>query len=483
MAKMRRGIILDHRGQPMRSQPVRARYDSAQTNANNCRHWANADALSADAAGSASVRRILRNRSRYEIANNSYARGIVSTLADYSIGTGPRLQALTNSPKENLQIERSFTAWALAAQLAQRLRTMRMARTGDGENFAVLANNPQVRGQVKLDVVPVEADRITDETAQVPRAGYVDGIKYDQHGNPVSYNLLKQHPGGLFVFLAGGSQTIPADKMIHGYRANRPGQSRGIPELTPALPLFAQLRRYTLAVLAAAETAANQSGILHTPAPAEEDENKAEAGDPFEELTFERNMWTVLPEGYDISQFKAEQPTTVYPEFKREVINEIARAINMPYNIAAGNSVDYNYASGRLDHQAFFRAVMVDQSIIELQEVERIFGAWQQEAVLIEGLLPQRWRMMGAVIPHKWFWDGNDHVDPKKEADGQAVRLGSASTNLAREYGRLGLDWRQELEQRAIELEFMRKRNIPIARGASASTAGVDAEDLEEANA
>ncbi len=247
MAKMRRGIILDHRGQPMRSQQVRARYDSAQTNANNRRHWTNADALSADAAGSAGVRRILRNRSRYEIANNSYARGIVGALADYTIGTGPRLQALTESAGENLQIERSFTAWAAATSLAQRLRTMRQARTSDGENFAVFANNPEVQNAVKLDVVPVEADRITDELAQVPRAGYVDGIKYDQHGNPVSYNLLKQHPGGLFVFLDGGSQTIPADKMIHGYRVNRPGQSRGIPELTPALPLFAQLRRYTLA--------------------------------------------------------------------------------------------------------------------------------------------------------------------------------------------------------------------------------------------
>jgi len=35
-----------------------------------------------------------------------------------------------------------------------------------------------------------------------------------------------------------------------------------------ALPLFAQLRRYTLAVLAAAEAAADFAGILYTDAPA-----------------------------------------------------------------------------------------------------------------------------------------------------------------------------------------------------------------------
>jgi len=67
---------------------IRARFDSAQTNADNRRHWANADGLSANAAANPEVRRILRNRARYEVANNSYARGIVLTLANDVIGTG-----------------------------------------------------------------------------------------------------------------------------------------------------------------------------------------------------------------------------------------------------------------------------------------------------------------------------------------------------------------------------------------------------------
>jgi len=52
--------------------------------------------MSADAAATVEVRRTLRNRARYEVANNSYARGIVLTLANDTVGTGPRLQMLTN---------------------------------------------------------------------------------------------------------------------------------------------------------------------------------------------------------------------------------------------------------------------------------------------------------------------------------------------------------------------------------------------------
>jgi len=85
------------RAKPACRSTVEGRFDSAQTNADNRRHWANADPLSADAAASAELRRTLRNRARHEVANNSYARGIVLTLANDVTGTGPRLPRLMTS--------------------------------------------------------------------------------------------------------------------------------------------------------------------------------------------------------------------------------------------------------------------------------------------------------------------------------------------------------------------------------------------------
>ena len=107
---------------------VRGRYDAAVTNDDNRRHWANADGLSANSANSAEVRRVLRNRSRYEVANNSYARGIVLTLAHDVVGTGPRLQLLTADAEANRRIEQAYMLWAKAVGLPEKLRTMRMAR-------------------------------------------------------------------------------------------------------------------------------------------------------------------------------------------------------------------------------------------------------------------------------------------------------------------------------------------------------------------
>ncbi len=358
---------------------LRAKFDSAQTTADNRRHWANADQLSADAAASPKVRGTLRNRARYEVANNSYARGIVLTLANDVVGTGPRLQMLTDDAKANRQIEAEFMAWAKAIDLAGKLRTMREAKAQDGEAFAVLFSNENLDSAVSLDLRLVEADQVTTPNLVQAKKMAVDGIVLDEFGNPREYHVLKEHPGGKAT-LSMQYDRVSAESMIHWFRADRPGQNRGLPDILPALPLFAQLRRYTLAVIAAAESAANIAIFMKTGAPAG---GEAAEVEPMATMEVEPNMAIFGPEGWEPSQIKAEQPATGYGEFKPEILNEIARCLNMPYNIAACNSSGYNYASGRLDHQTYFKNIRVEQASIETVVLDRILSAWLAEAVKV----------------------------------------------------------------------------------------------------
>ncbi|RIK72252.1 MAG: hypothetical protein DCC68_26620, partial [Planctomycetota bacterium] len=359
---------------------IRGRYDAAATTTDNYRHWANADGLSADAANSPAVRRILRNRARYEAANNSYARGIVNTLANDVIGTGPRLQMLTDDAAANRDIESEFMRWSKAVRLAEKLRTMRMAQATDGEAFAILVNNPKLPTTIQLDLRLVEADQVTTPELFAAAQNAVDGIVFDRFGNPVEYHVLKEHPGGGRADLRLEYTRLPAESVLHLFRADRPGQHRGIPDITPALPLFAQLRRFTLAVLAAAETAADFAGILYTDAPAG---GEADAAEPFEPIELEKRALLTMPGGWKMSQMEAEQPTTSFGEFRRQILNEIARSLSMPLNVALGDSSGYNYASGRLDHQTDFKAIRVEQAHLECVVLDRILTAWLDESVLV----------------------------------------------------------------------------------------------------
>jgi len=292
-----------------RSLPKRvlqARYDAAQTTVENARHWAMADGLSADAAMTAEVRRTLRNRARYEVANNAYAKGMILTVAGDCVGTGPRLQLLTEDGETNRIIEQAFAEWAAAVDLAAKLRTLRMSKATDGEAFAVLVNNPNLDHAIKLDIRPIEADCITTPPKWFSNRNIIDGIEYDRFGNPMVYHVMRGHPGDT-AFDWGGFERVPADAMVHWFRADRPGQHRGVPEITPALPLFAQLRRYTLAVPSAAETAADFAAVLYTDAPAN---GEATPVEPLDVIELEKRMATTLPDGWKLSQIKSEQPTT-----------------------------------------------------------------------------------------------------------------------------------------------------------------------------
>ena len=81
---------------------------------------------------------ILRQRARYEAMNNPWLQGMIQTKAFDIIGTGPSLQVLSDKPKLNKTIEHDFIEWGKRIHLAEKLHTMRMAQSRDGEAFAIL---------------------------------------------------------------------------------------------------------------------------------------------------------------------------------------------------------------------------------------------------------------------------------------------------------------------------------------------------------
>jgi lambda family phage portal protein len=463
-----------------RDPRLQARYDAAQTTDDNKRHWLWADALGPVAANSLAIRKTLRYRARYEVANNSYARGLIDTLAQDTIGTGPRLQLLEADSELNARIERMWRKWARAIKLARKLRTLRKARPMDGEGFCVLRNNSAVNHRIKLDPLLVECDRIhtPDLLLTDPAGRLIDGITYDKDHNPVEYHVLREHPGEQRAAGSWGEyDVVRAEYMIHYFKEDRAGQERGIPDLTPALPLFSQLRRYTLAVIAAAETAADFAAVLQTDNPPQSDEDYAA---PYDLVELEKRMAMVLPDGYKLGQITPQQPAQTYGEFKHEILNEMARCLGLPSNIASLNSAKHNYASARLDSQTYQRSIGVEREELEVVVLDRIFAAWLRVAAA-EGLVPAAMGANPWDVDHEWRWDGFEHVDPVKGARSDDIDLGNNSETLARVCARRGSDWEATLKQAAKEQQLKKdlglvgeeKQRVDMENVARAVRAGV----------
>jgi lambda family phage portal protein len=380
-------------------------------------------------------------------------------LANDCIGTGPRLQMLTSDEDFNDEIEVEFMLWAEAVKLPSKLRTMRMARCQDGESFAVMSTNPKVRHEVKLDLMLIEADRIGSDLVWLSDDKIVDGVSFDDWGNPASYRVMKYHPGDMHYAPGEEAVIVPADYMLHIFRQDRPGLHRGVPELTAALPLFAQLRRYNLAVLSAAEAAADFAAILYTDAPPN---GESEEVEPMDIIPLERNMMLTAPAGWKLDQLDPKQPASSHAEFVKVILSEIARCVCSTYGSVAGDFSGFNYASGRLDNQIYHKSILVDRSFWQTEILNRVFDLWIREYSLARAS-PSRFPFESTLYPrHGWYWDSFVHVDPSRESKAQGQRLENNTTTLAAECAKDGHDYLSIIRQRAKELRMMRELKIPF---------------------
>ncbi len=436
---------------------IKARYDSAQTTIENERYWAMSDSRSARAALDPGVRTKIRQRARYEaLESGSFAGGMVRAKVNDVIGRGPTLQVKTTNQELNKTIEKQWTAWCKEINLPAKLRTLATAFYVDGEAFAERIFNQKLVNQVKLDLRLTEADMWTDPLGDMDPDS-VDGIKYDEYGCPASYKRLQVHPGddvvpnGLSTVKA---DTIDAENVIHWFRADRPDQRRGVSHLAPALPLFAELRRYRLATIAAAEIAADYSAVMYSDAsrfgetPDELDEN-------FLTIDIERRAMLTLPAGWKIQQLKAEQPTTEVGPFTETILAEVGRCTHTPLNILLGSSRDYNFASGRLDYILYWGQNDVDRSHCELVVLERIFRWWLDEALLISGYLPA----LGDVreIEHTFVFPPRRPIDEEVAAKVDEIQMSLGHLTDEQWATREAIDLEKHYEQLARMKEAREK--------------------------
>ena len=477
------------------------KYDAAQTGTENHNHWANADSLSARAANNPSVRWYLRNRSRYERANNGNAKGIIRGRTNDTIGTGPRLQielpeqttdkdfgvTLTTGTPQNKPadlartVEKLWCSWAESIRLNQKLRVMTDAEDTDGETFGLLATNSRAE-VVQLDLRVIEADRVTTPDLMVETATYVDGIELDTNGNPIVYDVLRQHPGD--TFLQGewsAYDRFPAGQVIHLFEQDRPEQLRGVPILTAGLPLYSILRRYTLATLMSAELSAMIAGIIEDASGASlgSDETAPEI-EAMDEVPFARNALLTMPSGKTAKKFDSNTPSGDYGEFKKEVLTEAGRSAGEMQNTATGSSAPYNYSSGRLDHLPRQRGIEIRRERYECEVLDRIFRAWLVEAQAIPGYLPAGLPDV-ATWEWRWHWDGFPSIDPKKDAEAEEIQKRTGLLTDSAALAARGIDWREHYRQLAAEMALRKELGIepkPVAPPAPAA-AKADPEEEE----
>jgi hypothetical protein len=421
--------FLDRVLQPFRaiSKPIQAAtHDTARTHRTNAEHW-QIPIQTADA--SPEQRTVLRNRSRYETANNSILEGMVETYARDLVGTGPH-PTFAEFAGQQTRLKKEFKQWFEMSGLGPMFHTAARGYLIDGECFV-------------LWTVEAPYFRII-EPERIYYFGFApdvfEGIRY-RDGVPVAYCV-------------DGSNWYPAELVSHWYKKQFPNQRRGIPRASPSLDIFAQIRRINVACTTSYETVAKIAMVLQSKLLPPSVEAKA-----FEYIDIAMGQAMTLPGGYELGQVKAEHPSASHRDAVAGFIGEAARCFPMPLNKALGTSKDDNFASGSLDNIDYERALKCDRYSLNVHVSMRLCNLF----LMMQGLEPM-YLFVG--------YDPIAHLNEEKREAAKEKKLAMRLTSRTRLAAENGDDWEEIQAELEKEESLIGPQNVQSAETALPNAGG-----------
>lgn len=420
----------------------------------------------------------LRARSRQVVRDNGYAAGWVTTFTDQvlgpdGIGVKPRMRKSRGKLWDdyNLMAWEAFTAWG-AAEICtadghnewpdvQRLAFATWATDGEFLARRVATRDNAFGYELQL----LDADQL-DETYNVRRGPGQNeirmGVEINAKGRPVAYHFYVQHPYDLNG-VTRERTAVPASEVIHWFVQQRPGQTRGVPPLTPVLIAMHMLDTYSEAEIFQARLAASQGGFFETNPETYTDIEKAPTGvgDDRLQLEMETGLATQLPPGVTFKPWNPTHPNGNFEAFTRAILRWIARGAGMSYQTFTGDLSQANYSSdrgGRLAERAGFRVLQRRFASRVIRPVYRDVLVHGSLTGLVELPTPEvdRWCACDFDYPG-WPW-----VDPAKDLAAVQIELGLKMTSLQRVAAERGRDLETVFEEIAEEKRLAAKYGLDL---------------------
>jgi len=453
MALQRTSKILDAAGRPAIVDMSRTHYDAASNTRllgfDNAMDVGLNEALLAEQS-------IIRKRSRFEMRQNGFAKGLGRTYANVIVGRGPHLKMRSANEPWNQKVEFEFARWAKACgyrmgeSLAMQVHLGVKQFFPCGEYLAVPRIDMNAPTPVKLRFLMIRPDRL-----QSPVGISGDGVETDRDGRPVRYFILKDDPDNQandFYFRREFDE-VPAGLMLHVFVEEDPIQFRAEPWLATALSIFHKLRRVDEGTVSAAEIANKFAAFLKNTMP--EFAQDAEALLP-SVMDLEDGTLTTLPPGYEPMTVKPEHPNQNLSEFRRDQLAAAGRGSCLPVNAVTGDSSRHNFASARFDGLMLAADGEVVRGIIENRDLDRRFGMWFAEATRV-GVIPYP----AGPFMTQWLWPKNEaHTNPVDSANAAKTRTSNGFTAVADE---VLSDGRDDIDHEArlfAEVDRWRARGI-----------------------
>lgn len=206
----------------------------------------------------------LRAWARALVRDNAYAWNVVDTIVSNVVGDGITAQSTYETPEgEDIEDandirDKAFAEWCECADVNGELTfeeiqvLCQREIVEAGECLIRLIRTPKnehrgVSRPVPFALELIEADRLALDKDNYVRTGTENrifrGVELDEKGKPLAYWIYKNHPLQGYGY-ERTPERVPANEIIHLYRKDRIGQTRGVSWFAPAMSWMRDLGVY-----------------------------------------------------------------------------------------------------------------------------------------------------------------------------------------------------------------------------------------------
>lgn len=384
----------------------------------------------------------LRNRSRDLVRNNPYANKAVQTIVSNTVGYGVMAGFTGPNARLNKAANKVWAEWAHSSKCdangihdfygiqALVLRTV----VESGECLILRETSPALKTPLRLRVL--EPDHLDSSRDGKTADGNTirNGIEYDISGEPLAYWLYDHHPGDRWQFEVSTytSKRIPAERVAHIFRVDRPGQRRGIPWSAPVMLRLRDLDDYEDAQLTRQKIAACFTAFV-----TDSDPDSTAQVEMLEKM--EPGIIELMPPGRDV---KIATPPTVtgYNEYVQQVLHAVACGFGISYESLTGDLANTNFSSGRMGWIEMHRNIEAWRWQMLIPQMMGKVWDWFEQAAGIAGTDLSR-------VLVEWTPPRREMIDPTKEVPAVISAIRGGLMTLSEAQRSFGFDPERMLEE------------------------------------
>lgn len=430
---------------------------------------------------------VLRARSRDLATNNAYAKKYMQMVKTHIVGpTGFSLQVRVLDVAEDgtetvdriasKAITKAFWKWAkrgncdvtgmLSLKDIENVFISAAARDGEALIRKVYGAQAGPFG-FKLQVLDIERlDHNLNEDLKNGKRIKM-GVEIDQVGKPLAYYIFTAHPGDnpFFTFSGKTYERVPADEIIHRFKAERPEQNRGVPWMAAGMSDLENLGGYEESAVVAARVGAAKMGFFETP-----DGDGSALADSVDEsgqlmTEAEPGVFDTMPAGVKFQPFNPDYPHAMFKDFVKTCIRKFASAFGVAYNTISNDLEGVNFSSIRSGVLEERDNWIGDQDWMIESFLDNVFSEWLKFALLNKQILLPN----GSALPvagydkfnvgiwrgRRWAW-----VDPTKDAQANVMLINNALKTRRSVIEDQGGDFDDTVAQLAEEQEVLESLGV-----------------------